>query len=95
MSSPAPAVPTLATVPLAMYRDIVRKWSEAEAVTLALRDRLASHGDDADGPAGTVTLTRLRRLEDVMDLARAFMADQSPDNRAALAQAIHDAGRAP
>ena len=84
-----------ATVPLAMYRDIVRQWSESEAVTLELRARLSAHGDDADGPAGTVTLTRLRRLEDVMDLARAFMADQSPDNRAALAQAIHDAGRAP
>ena len=95
MSSPAPAVPTLETVPLAMYRDRVRQWSESEAVTLELRARLSAHGDDADGPAGTVTLTRLRRLEDVMDLARAFMADQSPDNRAALAQAIHDAGRAP
>lgn len=95
MSSLARAVPTLDTVPLAMYRDIVRKWSEAEAVTLELRARLSSHGDSAEGPAGTVTLTRLRRLEDVMDLARAFMADPSPASRAALAQAIHDAGRAP
>ena len=83
------------TVPGAMYRDMVAKWSEAEAVTLALRARLAAHGDDAPGPPGTVTLLRLRRLEDVMDLAREYLFDPTDDKRGTLWAAIVDAGRAP
>lgn len=86
---------TADTVPGAMYRDMVAKWSEAEAVTLALRARLAAHGDDAPGPSGTVTLTRLRRLEDVMDLAREYLFDATDAKREALWSAIVEAGRAP
>lgn len=91
-----PAVdPSRATVPLAMYRDIVAKWTEAEAVTLDLRARLEAHGDSADGPPGTVTLGRLRALENVMDLAREYLFDSTDEKRAALWAAIVDAGRKP
>ena len=91
-----PAVdPHRATVPLAMYRDMVAKWSEAEAVTLDLRARLEGHGDNADGPPGTVTLGRLRALENVMDLAREYLFDSTDEKRAALWEAIVDAGRKP
>lgn len=91
-----PAVdPHRATVPLAMYRDMVAKWSEAEAVTLDLRARLEGHGDSADGPPGTVTLGRLRALENVMDLAREYLFDSTDEKRAALWEAIVDAGRKP
>lgn len=97
--SPPYSVPVLAgtraTVPLDMYRDMVGKWSEAEGVTLELRARLAAYGDDAPGPPGTVTLARLRALENVMDLAREYLFDECEDRRAALWAAITDAGRAP
>ena len=91
-----PAVdPARATVPLAMYRDIVGKWSEAEAVTLDLRARLEAHGDNAAGPPGTVTLARLRALENVMDLAREYLFDSTDEKRGDLWAAIVDAGRKP
>lgn len=103
MNSPAwvapyavPPVDTArATVPLAMYRDMVDRWTDAEAVTLELRERLAAHGDHAVGPSGTVTLARLRALENVMDLAREYLFDPTNERRAALWAAITDAGRAP
>jgi hypothetical protein len=84
-----------ATVPLAMYRDMVDKWAEAEGVTLELRDRLRRRGDDAPGPPGTVTLDRLRALENVMDLAREYLFDTTDAKRVALWAAITDAGRKP
>jgi hypothetical protein len=87
--------PYARTVPLAMYRDMVAKWSEAEAVTLELRARLEAHGDDAPGPPGTVTLARLRALENVMDLAREYLFDETEERRGALWAAITEAGRAP
>ena len=91
-----PAVdPSRATVPLAMYRDIVAKWSEAEAVTLDLRARLEAHGERAAGPPGTVTLDRLRALENVMDLAREYLFDSTDEKRGDLWAAIVDAGRRP
>ena len=90
-----PVDPARATVPLTMYRDMVAKWCEAEAVTLDLRARLAEHGDNADGPPGTVTLARLRALENVMDLAREYLFDSTDGKRAALWEAIVDAGRKP
>ena len=89
------AADTRTTVPLDMYRDMVDKWAEAEGVTLELRERLAGHGDDAPGPPGTVTLARLRALENVMDLAREYLFHDDADRRAALWAAITDAGRAP
>lgn len=93
--TPPMAVPHASTVPLAMYRDMVAKWSEAEAVTLELRARLEAHGDDAAGPPGTVTLARLRALENVMDLAREYLFDETEERRGALWAAITEAGRAP
>ena len=67
----------------------------AHGENLALRAVLAEHGIDEPAPEGVVTLTRLRRLEDVMDLAREFLCDPSDDKRTALWEAIGTAGRAP
>jgi hypothetical protein len=42
-----------------------------------------------------VTLARLRALENVMDLAREYLFDETEERRAALWAAITEAGRAP
>jgi|688.fasta_scaffold396133_2 hypothetical protein len=67
----------------------------AHGENLALRAILSEHGIEAAGPDGVATLLRLRRLEDVMDLAREYLFDESEAKRASLWAAIVEAGRAP
>lgn len=67
----------------------------AHGENLALRAILAEHGIDAPTPPGVITLTRVRRLEDVMDLAREYLFADTEKNRADLWKAIVEAGRAP
>lgn len=52
-------------------------------------------GEPATLPDGVVTLRRLRALEDVLDLARAFLRSGEPLDRARLAAACETAGRQP
>lgn len=67
----------------------------AHGENLALRSQLAEHGIDAPAPDGVISLTRMRRLEDIMDLARHYLRHGTPQLRAELTQAISDAGRLP
>jgi len=67
----------------------------AHGENLQLRVLLDEHGVTAPPPAGVVTVDRLRRLEDVMDLAREFLFAGSDTARAELWEAIQLAGRAP
>lgn len=75
--------------------DLEDRLRVAHGENLGLRAMLEEHGIDAPVPTGVATLLRLRRLEDVMDLAREYLFADTEDNRAALWQAIQDAGRAP
>ena len=67
----------------------------AHGENLALRILLKEHGVEMPAPAGVISLERMRRLEDVMDLAREYLFAETEDNRRLLWQAITDAGRAP
>ena len=67
----------------------------AHGENLALRSILAEHGIDAPTPDGVVTLTRLRRLEDVMDLAKLYVREGGDELKDQLHTAIIEAGRAP
>ena len=67
----------------------------AHGENLGLRALLEEHGITAAAPDGVVTLLRLRRLENVMDLAREYLFDEREENRADLWAAIVEAGRAP
>lgn len=67
----------------------------AHGENLHLRVLLEEHGIEAPSPAGVVTLERMRRLEDVMDLAREYLFDGTDTAKAELWDAIKLAGRAP
>jgi hypothetical protein len=67
----------------------------AHGENLALRAVLAEHGIDVPAPDGVITLTRMRRLEDVMDLAKAYVREGGDELRDQLHEAIIEAGRAP
>ncbi len=67
----------------------------AHGENLGLRALLEEHGISAPAPDGVVTLLRLRRLENVMDLAREYLFDECEAKRADLWAAIVEAGRAP
>ena len=67
----------------------------AHGENLGLRAILAEHDIDAPTPDGVVTLTRLRRLEDVMDLAKLYVREGGDELKDQLHTAIIEAGRAP
>lgn len=67
----------------------------AHGENLGLRALLEEHGIDAPAPDGVISLLRMRKLENVMDLAREYLFDESETRRAELWAAISDAGRAP
>ena len=67
----------------------------AHGENLGLRALLEEHGIDAPAPDGVISLLRMRKLENVMDLAREYLFDESEARRAELWSAISDAGRAP
>jgi len=79
----------------AIIWDLEDRLRLAHGENLALRMLLKEHGVDMPAPAGVISLERMRRLEDVMDLAREYLFDESEDNRTRLWKAITDAGRAP
>lgn len=67
----------------------------AHGENLGLRAVLEEHGIDVPAPDGVISLLRMRRLENVMDLAREYLFDESEAKRADLWAAITEAGRAP
>jgi hypothetical protein len=67
----------------------------AHAENLGLRSLLEEHGISAAAPDGVATLLRLRRLENVMDLAREYLFRDTEENRAHLWAGIKETGRAP
>jgi hypothetical protein len=75
--------------------DLEDRLRLAHGENLALRLLLKEHGVEMPAPAGVISLERMRRLEDVMDLAREYLFAESEDNRVKLWKAITDAGRAP
>ena len=79
----------------AIIWDLEDRLRIAHGENLALRMLLKEHGVDMPAPAGVISLERMRRLEDVMDLAREYLFNESEDNRTRLWKAITDAGRAP
>jgi hypothetical protein len=52
-----------------------------DAVILHAQERLAAHGETLAPAMGGVTLTRLRLLEDVRDLAEEYARAPHDDNR--------------
>lgn len=79
----------------AIIWDLEDRLRLAHGENLALRILLKEHGVEMPAPAGVISLERMRRLEDVMDLAREYLFAETEDNRKLLWQAITDAGRAP
>lgn len=79
----------------AVIWDLEDRLRLAHGENLALRILLKEHGVEMPAPAGVISLERMRRLEDVMDLAREYLFAETEDNRRLLWQAITDAGRAP
>lgn len=79
----------------AIIWDLEDRLRVSHGENLALRILLKDHGVEMPAPAGVISLERMRRLEDVMDLAREYLFTESEDNRARLWKAITDAGRAP
>ena len=79
----------------AVIWDLEDRLRLAHGENLALRILLKEHGVEMPAPAGVISLERMRRLEDVMDLAREYLFADTEDNRRLLWQAITDAGRAP
>jgi len=75
--------------------DLEDRLRVAHGENLALRAVLEEHGIDVPAPDGVISLLRMRRLENVMDLAREYLFDESEARRAELWAAISDAGRAP
>ena len=67
----------------------------AHGENLALRVLLAEHGVEAPAPDGVVSLLRLQRLENVLDLAKLYIRERDPAVERELHDAIMDAGRAP
>ncbi len=67
----------------------------AHGENLGLRALLEEHGIDTPAPDGVISLLRMRKLENVMDLAREYLFDECEARRAELWAAIVDAGRAP
>ena len=79
----------------AIIWDLEDRLRLAHGENLALRLLLKEHGVEMPAPAGVISLERMRRLEDVMDLAREYLFAENEDNRRLLWKAITDAGRAP
>ena len=79
----------------AIIWDLEDRLRLAHGENLALRILLKEHGVEMPAPAGVISLERMRRLEDVMDLAREYLFAETEDNRKLLWKAITDAGRAP
>ena len=79
----------------AIIWDLEDRLRLAHGENLALRILLKEHGVEMPAPAGVISLERMRRLEDVMDLAREYLFAETEDNRRLLWKAITDAGRAP
>lgn len=79
----------------AVIWDLEDRLRLAHGENLALRLLLQEHGVEMPAPAGVISLERMRRLEDVMDLAREYLFAETEDNRKRLWAAITDAGRAP
>jgi len=79
----------------AVIWDLDDRLRLAHGENLALRILLKEHGVEMPAPAGVISLERMRRLEDVMDLAREYLFAETEDNRRLLWKAITDAGRAP
>lgn len=75
--------------------DLEDRLRVAHGENLALRAVLEEHGIDVLAPDGVISLLRMRRLENVMDLAREYLFDESEARRADLWSAITEAGRAP
>ena len=75
--------------------DLEDRLRLAHGENLALRAVLEEHGIDVPAPDGVISLLRMRRLENVMDLAREYLFDESEAKRADLWAAITEAGRAP
>ena len=79
----------------AIIWDLEDRLRLAHGENLALRILLKEHGVEMPAPAGVISLERMRRLEDIMDLAREYLFAETEDNRKLLWKAITDAGRAP
>ncbi len=75
--------------------DLEDRLRLAHGENLGLRALLEEHGIDASTPNGVISLLRMRKLENVMDLTREYLFDESEARRAELWAAIRDAGRAP
>jgi hypothetical protein len=86
--------------PAYVIMDLHDRLRESHAQNLALRERLISYGDTSPAPDGVITLDRIRRLENVLDLARIHCQAlpeeiRKTDTAHALFSACIDAGRAP
>jgi hypothetical protein len=64
-----------------------------DAVILHAQERLAAHGETLAPAMGGVTLTRLRLLEDVRDLAEEYARVPHDDNRRRELMAACDKAR--
>jgi hypothetical protein len=64
-----------------------------DAVILHAQERLAAHGETLAPAMGGVTLTRLRLLEDVRDLAEEYARAPHDDNRRRELMAACDKAR--
>jgi hypothetical protein len=86
--TPPLTVPHASTVPLAMYRDMVDRWGEAQAQVAGLRALLYAHGIPTDDRPGDMTLRRVRDFERVRYLAREYAHLPTDDLRRELLAAI-------
>ena len=90
--SPPYSVPAVdaatATVPLAMYRDIVDRWGEAQAEAAGLRAMLDDAGVPTPDTPGNMTLRRVRDYERVRYLAREYVYHPTDEMRQRLMDAI-------
>ena len=92
---------TLRHDPAYVIMDLHDRLRERSAENLALRERIVElGGDDPGASLGVITLTRIRALENVLDLARIHVQAlpeeiRKTDTAHALFSACIDAGRAP
>jgi hypothetical protein len=93
--------PELRHDPAYVIMDLHDRLREAHAENLGLRERIVALGEDDPGASlGVITLTRIRALENVLDLARIHVQAlpeeyRKTDTAHALFSACIDAGRAP
>lgn len=86
-TAPIPA-PRSDVVPLAMYRDMVDRWGEAQAEATGLRLLLADAGVPTPDTPGNMTLRRVRDYERVRYLAREYAHNPTDEMRHDLLAAI-------